>query len=106
MIILSTQCTQTDNDLSSIPKTSKTKSLIKFRLFNKIFSRQNDQSKKLVQIQKSYHSYRPYFTYWVTFVQILVCIVSLMVYGYAPLASTQSVNNYFSKIKKPELNFI
>jgi len=69
--------------------------LFKFRLLNKIFSRKNPQSKKLIEIQQSYRSHRPYFTYWVTFVQILVCIVSLIVYGYAPLGSTQSVKTYF-----------
>ncbi len=60
------------------------------------FSRSNrqlkkQQQKKLAEIHESYRSHRPYFTYWVTFVQILVCIVSLIVYGYAPFSSTQSV---------------
>ncbi len=61
---------------------------IKSCLFNKIFSRKNSQSNKFIE---TYRSHRPYFTYWITFVQILVCIVSLFVYGYAPLTSIQLV---------------
>ncbi|UJR10585.1 hypothetical protein I4U23_014784 [Adineta vaga] len=84
-----TQYTQTDNDeLSSSPKTK----LFNSHLFNKIFSRKQSPSKKRIDIQLSYRCHRPYFTYWVTFVQILVCIVSLLVYGYAPLTSTQFKN--------------
>ncbi|CAF3593611.1 unnamed protein product [Rotaria sordida] len=88
-----TQCTQTDNDF---PQTSRknvtSRTVNKSRPLKKIISHlscKHHQSKKLVEIQ---HSYRPYFTYWVTFVQILVCIVSLIVYGYAPLTSIQSNN--------------
>lgn len=29
--------------------------------------------------------FRPYFTYWVTFVQLVVLIVSMSVYGLAPI---------------------
>jgi hypothetical protein len=29
--------------------------------------------------------HRPYFTFWITFVQILVCIVSIFTYGLAPV---------------------
>ncbi|CAF1249310.1 unnamed protein product [Adineta steineri] len=83
-----TQCTQTDNDFPTLPKNN----IVKHGLLNKIFSHKHHQSKKKFGIQESYRSHRPYFTYWVTFVQILVCIVSLIVYGYAPLASTQSKN--------------
>ncbi|CAF0876985.1 unnamed protein product [Adineta ricciae] len=83
---LCTKYTQTDNDLSSIPKAK----FVRPRLLNKIFLRKQPRSKKLVDIQQSYRCHRPYFTYWVTFVQIFVCIVSLIVYGYAPLTSTQS----------------
>lgn len=65
--------------------------------FKKIFSRCSQQSakqkqKKLVEIQESYRSHRPYFTYWITFVQTLVCIVSLIVYGYAPMTLNISMN--------------
>ncbi|CAF3379504.1 unnamed protein product [Rotaria sp. Silwood1] len=88
-----TQCTQTDNDLPPTPRKNITAhTVVKSRPLKKIFSRfssKHHQSKKLVEIQ---NSYRPYFTYWVTFVQIFVCIVSLIVYGYAPLTSIQSNN--------------
>lgn len=29
--------------------------------------------------------YRPYFTYWVTTVQVIIMIVSLAFYGFAPI---------------------
>ena len=70
---------------------------IKNRSLNRIISRfsranrQANQQKKIAAIHESYRSHRPYFTYWVTFVQILVCTVSLIVYGHAPLSTTQSV---------------
>ncbi|XP_074649232.1 inactive rhomboid protein 1-like [Tubulanus polymorphus] len=35
-------------------------------------------------------SYRPYFTYWVTFVQIVIYIVSVSVYGIAPIGFEKS----------------
>jgi hypothetical protein len=62
-----------------------------YRPLKIIFSRKHRQSKKQKKSVEIQHSYRPYFTYWITFVQILVCIVSLIVYGHAPLTSTQSV---------------
>ena len=31
------------------------------------------------------HYYRPYFTYWVTTVQLLVLAISLALYGFGPL---------------------
>ncbi|CAF4215254.1 unnamed protein product [Rotaria sp. Silwood2] len=85
------QCTQTDNDLSSTPRKNVTSHIKDQPLKNVFFqlSCKHHQSKRLAEIQQSY---RPYFTYWVTFVQILVCIVSLIVYGYAPLTSIQSNN--------------
>ncbi|CAF1321103.1 unnamed protein product [Adineta ricciae] len=69
-----------------------------FNAFFSRFSRKNRQSrlaqqKKLLEIQESYRSHRPYFTYWVTFVQVLVCVISLIVYGYAPLSLSQSNNS-------------
>ena len=35
--------------------------------------------------------FRPFFTYWVTFVQIVVCIVSIAVYGFAPIGFDKSI---------------
>jgi hypothetical protein len=32
--------------------------------------------------------YRPYFTYWVTIVQVLITIVSIICYGFGPLGFT------------------
>ncbi|CAF3319379.1 unnamed protein product [Rotaria socialis] len=72
------------------------------------FSHSNHQSlkqqnKKLAEIHESYRLHRPYFTYWVTFVQIIVCVISLIVYGNAPLSSTQSKNTSIFKQQKFDL---
>ncbi|CAF3429128.1 unnamed protein product [Rotaria socialis] len=91
--IISAQCTQTDNDLLQTPrKNILPHTTVKYPPLNKFvscLSCKDNQSENLVEIQ---HSYRPYFTYWVTFVQIFVCAISLIVYGYAPFTSTQSNN--------------
>lgn len=34
---------------------------------------------------------RPYFTYWITFVQIVVFIVSVSVFGFAPIGVNKKV---------------
>jgi hypothetical protein len=34
--------------------------------------------------------FRPYFTYWVTFVQTLIFIVSVAVYGIAPIGVSET----------------
>ena len=36
-------------------------------------------------VQVTISCFRPYFSYWVTFVQIVIFIVSVSVYGYAPI---------------------
>jgi len=35
--------------------------------------------------------FRPFFTYWVTFVQIVVFIVSVAVYGIAPIGHSETI---------------
>ena len=90
-LLLSNQCTQTDRDLSST--TSRIQSIFsRFLPRRKVLVRRHRSSTKRTEL---YPSSRPYFTYWVTFVQSLVCIVSLIVYGYAPFTSTQSVSVRF-----------
>ncbi|CAF2535717.1 unnamed protein product [Rotaria sp. Silwood2] len=114
-----TKSIQTDDDRVSTPiiATSRTNAStnrrqshtsVKNRRFNAIFScskRQSikEQHQKLAEIHESYRSHRPYFTYWVTFVQVLVCVISLIVYGYAPLSSTQSKNSSIFKQQKIDL---
>ncbi|CAF0723463.1 unnamed protein product [Rotaria sordida] len=116
---LCVQNTQTDNDRVPTPTivTSKNNistnhprlhSFVKNRRLSAIFSRSKRQSikhqhQKLAEIRESYRSHRPYFTYWVTSVQILVCIISLIVYGHAPLSSTQSKNSSIFKQQKFDL---
>ncbi|CAF3386050.1 unnamed protein product [Rotaria sp. Silwood1] len=113
------QNTPTDNDRVPTPiiATSQTNTsmnqrpshiAVKNRRFNAFFSRSKRQSikqknQKLAEIHESYRSHRPYFTYWVTFVQVLVCGISLIVYGHAPLSSTQSKNSSIFKQQKFDL---
>lgn len=37
--------------------------------------------------------FRPYFTYWITFVQVVVFIVSVSVYGIAPIGVNKRVES-------------
>lgn len=37
-----------------------------------------------------FYSFRPFFTYWVTFVQVVVFIVSVAVYGIAPIGHSET----------------
>lgn len=53
----------------------------------KFFDTYIDTSKKdeYNQIIKEVPQHRPYFTYWITFVQVVICLVSLFAYGLAPI---------------------
>ncbi len=44
-----------------------------------------DKKFKYDDLLKSIKQHRPYFTYWVTFVQTVVCLVSIFAYGLAPV---------------------
>lgn len=37
-----------------------------------------------------YYYFRPFFTYWISFVQLIVLIVGLSVYGLAPIGFTET----------------
>lgn len=63
---------------------------INTRRLQRLLPRKRSPSQKPSDVQQSYRYHRPYFTYWVTSVQVLVCFVSLAVYGRAPLATQQS----------------
>ncbi|XP_036426040.1 inactive rhomboid protein 2-like [Colossoma macropomum] len=44
------------------------------------------------QVQKQlddFHSHRPYFTYWITFVHILITLLACCTYGFAPVGFAQ-----------------
>ncbi|KAJ8399689.1 hypothetical protein AAFF_G00407940 [Aldrovandia affinis] len=44
------------------------------------------------QVQKQlddFHSHRPYFTYWITFVHIVITVLSICTYGFAPVGFAQ-----------------
>ncbi|XP_066519419.1 inactive rhomboid protein 2-like isoform X2 [Hoplias malabaricus] len=47
------------------------------------------------QIQKQlddFHSHRPYFTYWITFVHIVITLLACCTYGFAPVGFAQHSN--------------
>ncbi|WAQ96006.1 RHDF1-like protein [Mya arenaria] len=60
------------------------------RLFERNYrpDRMNSEVKKQID---ELDDHRPFFTYWVTFVQIVVFIVSVAVYGIAPIGSSETV---------------
>ena len=48
----------------------------------------NFMTLKLIQFFS--FNFRPFFTYWVTFVQVVVFIVAIAVYGIAPIGSSET----------------
>lgn len=72
------------------------------RLFNRSF--RSDRMNSTVRNQiANVDDHRPYFTFWVTFVQILVFIVSVAVYGIAPIGVSETV--YEESVMMPNLAF-
>lgn len=51
------------------------------RSFRKSVSQKPDVRKQL----DDFEDHRPYFTYWITTVQILILIISLACYGFGPV---------------------
>lgn len=72
------------------------------RLFQRNYrpDRMNSYIKKQID---EFDDHRPFFTYWVTFVQVVVFIVSVAVYGIAPIGSSETV--YSEAILKPNLAY-
>ncbi|KAL4240956.1 Inactive rhomboid protein 2 [Mactra antiquata] len=72
------------------------------RLFERRYrpDRMNSYVKKQID---EFDDHRPYFTYWVTFVQVVVFIVSVAVYGIAPIGSSETI--YTESILKPNLAY-
>ncbi|KAH3861972.1 inactive rhomboid protein 1-like [Dreissena polymorpha] len=70
------------------------------RLFQRNYrpDRMNSYVKKQID---EIDDHRPFFTYWVTFVQIVVFIVSVSVYGIAPIGHSET--EYSEPIQKPNL---
>lgn len=58
------------------------------RLFNRKFR------KDLTRVQRDaidhFDDHRPYFTFWITTVQIIIMLISLTTYGFAPFGLTRS----------------
>lgn len=50
-----------------------------------------DKKNEFQELIESVKQYRPYFTYWVTFVQILICFISIFAYGLAPFGLSYQV---------------
>lgn len=72
------------------------------RLFQRNYrpDRMNSYVKKQID---EIDDHRPFFTYWVTFVQVVVFIVSIAVYGIAPIGSSET--EYSEAILKPNLAY-
>lgn len=51
----------------------------------------NNVNGKHKELLKHVIDHRPYFTYWVSFVQVIVCIVSLIAYGLAPIGFSSTL---------------
>ncbi|XP_013408929.1 inactive rhomboid protein 1-like, partial [Lingula anatina] len=60
------------------------------RIFKRSFKRGGVDEDVREQIDKM-HDHRPFFTFWVTFVQIAVYIVSVSVYGIAPVGFSDTL---------------
>ena len=45
---------------------------------------------KILNLIFLFYNFRPFFTYWISFVQLIVLIVGLAVYGFAPIGFTES----------------
>ncbi|KAK3586226.1 hypothetical protein CHS0354_025672 [Potamilus streckersoni] len=72
------------------------------RLFNRSYRSDRMDSYVKKQLDEM-DDHRPFFTYWVTFVQIVCFIVSVAVYRIAPIGSSETVYTEF--IKKPNLAY-
>ncbi|XP_071105942.1 inactive rhomboid protein 2-like isoform X1 [Haliotis cracherodii] len=70
------------------------------RLMNRSF-RSDRQTEDVKHQIDEMDDHRPYFTYWVTFVQIVVFIVSVAVYGIAPIGISETV--YSETVRMPNL---
>lgn len=58
------------------------------KLLNRKF-RQNLTPEEKRQLHSHPDDYRPYFTYWVTIVQIVILFISLCTYGFGPVGFTK-----------------
>jgi hypothetical protein len=67
-----------------------------------------DPSKKdkYEDLLSSIKQHRPYFTYWVTFVQTVICLVSLFAYGLAPVGFSYSIKKGLATTINLEKQFI
>lgn len=59
------------------------------RLFSRKFRK--DLTKAQFNAIHSFNDYRPYFTYWVTTVQILIMIITLFTYGFGPIGLSKTL---------------
>ncbi|XP_041363411.1 inactive rhomboid protein 1-like isoform X2 [Gigantopelta aegis] len=73
------------------------------RLLKRSFKSERYQKDDVLKQMDSLDDHRPYFTYWVTFVQIVCFIVAVAVYGIAPVGI--SVTVYSETVRMPNLAF-
>nr|CAB3265564.1 inactive rhomboid protein 1-like [Phallusia mammillata] len=63
------------------------------RWLNRGLTRKRLNSNVRIQLDQ-FDNHRPYFTYWITFVHIVVCIISIAVYGIAPIGFTYTKEKF------------
>ena len=51
----------------------------------RVISRHAPESNRKRKLGGNANDHRPYFTYWITMVQVLVMLISMIVYGVGPL---------------------
>lgn len=65
-----------------------------------------DKKFKYEDLLKSIKQHRPYFTYWVTIVQVIVCLVSIFAYGLAPIGFSYELETGMATTSNLEKQFI
>ena len=64
------------------------KFVIRFFVGRRSIKKSVEQSKHVKEQLDDMDDYRPYFTYWATFVQILIMFIALLCYGFGPVGFT------------------
>ncbi|CDW60087.1 rhomboid family protein [Trichuris trichiura] len=63
--------------------------------------RRSELSPQVVQQLDDFDDYRPFFTYWITTVQVLVMIIALVSYGFGPIGFWRT--HYSAMVLQPSL---
>lgn len=72
------------------------------RSFRKSVSQKPDVRRQL----DDFEDHRPYFTYWITTVQVLILIISLACYGFGPVGMDLSHRSGLVSPKLPIIDYL